>query len=160
MKSALVILIFSMLSLPAFAVDTSGCTPLIEVTADTQTHSGALLSVHAYKPRSEQCWNSNQAAVEITYRWAEDGINANGTEVYFWLRVNDNVVQVKTSGSCRIASESGVEKNTGRPWYDCRASALVPVLNDRMGRYKVEVAPRKSGYWDTGGFEQNYIFSL
>lgn len=144
----------------AVAVDTSGCSPLLESFAEVQTQAGALLSVRAWKPRHEECWNRYEAAVAVTYRWVEEGMNVTGAEVYFWMKLNGRPVQVKTSGSCRQVTGSGVAKHTGRPWFDCRAEAQVPVLYDRTGLYEIEIAPRKSGTWDTRGFEQNYLFQL
>lgn len=159
MKTALLFL--SLLGLPAFAapdVDPSGCSPLIESAAELQTRAGALLTVRAFKPRNDHCWNVNEAAAEITYRWAEEGVNATGAEVHFWLRVNGHVLQAKTAGNCKLVR--GGTRDHRAPWYDCRAAVLVPVLHERTGRYRVEVAPRKAGAWDTWGFERNYHFEL
>jgi hypothetical protein len=135
----------------AFAVDTSGCSQLLESRQTVQGSLGALTATYARAPR-ENCWNADQARIDLDYSYA--GPQA---PVSFWINVNGSERTLPASVSCSSGS-SGYAKDTRneRP-QNCVAHATLPV---RLGRQELEVAPIVNGTFDTQGFGKNLRLSF
>jgi hypothetical protein len=139
---------------PAHAVDTSGCSQLVETTARATTTSGNLLTAtYAHAPRAN-CWNANQASVTIAYRFLAVEPNP---AVSFWVKLNGRDQTLIARVTCSSDS-SGVAKDTSNARrFACFALASIPT---GLGSQTLEVAPAVNGNYDTSGYGENSRFSL
>jgi len=149
---------FSLFAGTAFAVDTSGCSPLKQQSQQVSTVQGRLLTVTSFQALQGSCWNTNQTHIEISYQWLQE-ISAVENTAQIWLKINEREGTLNLTTSCAASHDQMTyEKNTsGKTIYRCSGTATVAV---KPGALRVEVAPVVNGAWDTHGFGQNYIFNF
>lgn len=141
----------------AFAVDTSGCTPLTQKNQSVKTVSGKALVVQAFQAKPG-CWNANQSQVQINYYWLQDSFSAENVHAHFWVRINGEETNLDGQVSCHLNSGWSLGADTsGHGDFLCSAVANVGVKADSV---TVEVAPELQGQWDTAGYGQNYTFKF
>lgn len=149
-------ILLSLLSTPAYAVDTSGCSQLVTVTQEARTAAGARLRVTSSRAPRRDCWNARNATLAVQYTWRSER-SVDAPQVSVWYRVNNQSGTSPASVFCVGPGRYGMDKRTDNlNEVECHASATLPFPAE--GNVSVELAPVVNGDWDTSGFGQNTSF--
>ncbi|MEI8028017.1 MAG: hypothetical protein WCI18_16825 [Pseudomonadota bacterium] len=127
-------------------LDTSGCTPLLDLDNEQDTVKGGRLTVSFHGPNSASCWNVKESVLTISYYWKQQKDSA---DVSFWTRSGDGAERTLHAGTtCNATLVAGE--------FECNANATI------RERYinQLDVAPVRDGEWDTAGMGKNYFFKL
>lgn len=152
----MLLLLLGLLSTPAHAVDTSGCSQLVEVTQQAGTAGGNRLVVTASRAPRPDCWNARNATLSVNYVWRAER-STEAPRVSVWYRVNNQSGTAPASVICMGPGRYSLNKRTDNVnEVECHAVATLPFPAE--GNVSVELAPVVNGAWDTAGYGQNTQF--
>lgn len=161
MKTLISSLAVLLLSLNAYAVDTSNCSAMKSASKGAETAKGNYLQVQTLNSASASCPYSRDAKVTISYIWDQETNNT--PKVLFWTKLSglnlNQEATVNTYVTCNELAGDGYNLDTSNKKV-FRCSAQASLGTGYQEKLNVEVAPQIDGSWDTRGYSQNYTFKF